>query len=122
LGRHHDKIHLHLGHREVRENRGENHAPPRLVIAQWKQYCASDNCEPANPVIAVRYQSGELSVNVQCKQAKEILFRTTEEARNRWLDFRFHIRFSRTGRGRTAQPMTVYIDEYEKWLLSENDF
>jgi hypothetical protein len=73
--------------------------PTRLVIAQWKQDCASGACDPASPVIAIRYQSGELSINVQPDTLKQVLFRTKEDIRNRWLDFRFHIRFSRLQSG-----------------------
>jgi hypothetical protein len=42
--------------------------PTRLVIAQWKQLCAKDPCDPDNPVIAVRYSDGELRITGQTGQ------------------------------------------------------
>jgi hypothetical protein len=74
----------------------------RLVIAQWKQRCAAETCTPDNPTIAVRYSSGELLVTHQTDAERRTLYRTTEELRNRWLDFRFRIRFSRQPDGLIA--------------------
>jgi hypothetical protein len=74
--------------------------PSRLVIAQWKQDCEPGKCDPASPVLAVRIRAGELSINVQSGPSKQVLFQTTGDVRNRWLDFRFHVRFSRTSTGR----------------------
>lgn len=68
----------------------------RLVIAQWKQRCeGNDSCSNDSPVIAIRYVSGKLSVTLQSDTARKTIFKTTEEVRNRWLDFKFKIRFSR---------------------------
>ncbi len=75
-------------------------APTRLVIAQWKQYCPVDACTPDNPVIALRYENGELSITLQSTAGKEVLYRTREDIRNRWLDFIFQVRFSRSQDGR----------------------
>lgn len=72
----------------------------RLIIAQWKQYCKSGNCDPANPVIAMRYMYGRLSVECKTGMKKEILYEQAEEIRNKWLDFKFNIRFSRGRNGR----------------------
>ena len=37
--------------------------PTRLVIAQWKQYCATGgNCSDDSPVLAIRYVSGALKI------------------------------------------------------------
>src|ERR1700729_2139810 len=36
--------------------------PTRLVLAQWKQLCEWTRCRPDNPVLAIRYQNGELFV------------------------------------------------------------
>jgi hypothetical protein len=66
----------------------------RLVIAQWKQVCPIENCYPDNPVIAIRYISGELLITHKVSQQKKILYRTKEDIRNKWLDFKAKIRFS----------------------------
>jgi hypothetical protein len=75
-------------------------ASTRLVIAQWKQNCPVEECTPDNPILAVRYQDGELLIAKQTTAEKEILYRTAADVRNRWLDFRFQIRFSRDASGR----------------------
>jgi hypothetical protein len=72
----------------------------RLVIAQWKLNCPRQACTPDNPVIAVRYQSGELSINKQVSERQEVLYRTGDDIRGRWLDFTFEITFSRSSNGR----------------------
>jgi hypothetical protein len=72
--------------------------PTRLVIAQWKQRCPQEACTPSSPVIAIRYSAGELRITTGPGSAT--LYRTEEEVRNRWLDFRFQIRFSGGERGR----------------------
>ena len=69
--------------------------PTRLVIAQWKQRCPQERCDPGNPVIAVRYIAGELLVTHKVGPEKTVLYRTKEDIRNKWLDFRFQIRFTR---------------------------
>jgi hypothetical protein len=71
----------------------------RLVIAQWKQNCTDGNCDPDNPVIALRYESGEFRVTLQTGPQKTVLFSQTEPILNKWLDFRFKIRFSRNPDG-----------------------
>ena len=86
--------------------------PQRLVLAQWKQVCEWTRCRPQNPVLAIRYQNGELTVTRQDETGKSILYSTTQEIRGRWLDFRFDTRFSRFGDG--DQP--GYIDA---WLNGE---
>jgi hypothetical protein len=72
--------------------------PTRLVIAQWKQECPLETCSPSNPVIAVRYSNGELRITA--RPDRETLYRTNQEVRGRWLDFKFQIRFSGGGGGR----------------------
>jgi hypothetical protein len=67
----------------------------RLVIAQWKQNCQSGNCDPNNPIIALRYSSGEFQITLQTGHDKKILYNLKDDIRNRWLDFRFNIKFSR---------------------------
>jgi hypothetical protein len=71
----------------------------RLVIAQWKQLCPAQSCTPDNPIIAIRYDRRELFITHQVSQQKQILYRTREDIRNRWLDFRFQVRFSRSPYG-----------------------
>ena len=73
--------------------------PVRLVIAQWKQYCPSDQCTLDNPVLALRYRSGELSVTLHVGPKTRALFSTRDEVRGKWLDFTFLIRFSQGDRG-----------------------
>jgi hypothetical protein len=55
---------------------------------------------PDHPVLAVRFESGELFVTKQTGRKRETLYRAGEDIRNRWLDFRFHVRFSRSQNGR----------------------
>ncbi len=69
--------------------------PTRLVIAQWKQNCQSGNCDPNNPVIALRYESGEFRISLQSGPDKMILYSSKDDIRNKWMDFKFNIRFSR---------------------------
>lgn len=136
--------------------------PTRLVIAQWKQYSESEDFSVDNPVIGVRYQSGALRVTLQIGIKKTVLFEQTDEIRNRWLDFKFNIRFSRrenghlkiwmndqqivdyTGvtayteaygynppnyfyfkmglyRDQMPETMSIYIDEYRKQQLSDDE-
>jgi len=73
--------------------------PTRLVIAQWKQDCKSENCDPDNPVIALRYSSGEFFITLQTGPNKEVLYSQKESILNHWLDFKFQIRFSRNING-----------------------
>lgn len=73
--------------------------PTRLVIAQWKQRCPIENCHPDNPVIALRYSAGELLVTHKISSQQKVLYRTTEDIRNKWLDFKFLICFSRQQNG-----------------------
>lgn len=95
----------------------------RLVIAQWKQNCSGGNCDPDNPVIALRYGSGEFLITLQTDKQRNTLFKTSEDIRNKWMDFRFDIRFSRYGDGRITCSMnnkeiiaysgvTAYAEEY----------
>jgi hypothetical protein len=76
--------------------------PTRLVIAQWKQKCPySDGfCSDDNPVLAIRYVSGRLYITLKTDSSKRTIFETTEEIRNRWLDFVFRVRFSSNNDGR----------------------
>jgi hypothetical protein len=73
--------------------------PTRLVVAQWKQRCAVESCRPDNPTIALRYSAGEFLITHQVDAERRVLYRTTDDLRNQWLDFKFRIRFSRTGDG-----------------------
>lgn len=71
----------------------------RLVIAQWKQECKSGNCNPNNPVIALRYESGLFRITLQVGLKNITLYSQAESILNKWQDFRFHIRFSRNKDG-----------------------
>jgi hypothetical protein len=84
----------------------------RLVIAQWKQHCPVGRCTPDNPTLAIRYQAGELFIALQVTAEKVVLYRTRDDIRNRWLDFRFQIRFSRSQSGRIKAWLgdTVVVD------------
>jgi hypothetical protein len=74
--------------------------PTRLVIAQWKQKCPHDSiCSGDSPVMAIRYVSGRLYLTLQTDTDEQAIFQTTEEIRNRWLDFKFRVRFSRDDKG-----------------------
>jgi hypothetical protein len=69
--------------------------PTRLVIAQWKQRCPSDNCHPDNPILALRYSSNELTITHKVAEEEDVLYRASKDIRGKWLDFRFHLRFSK---------------------------
>jgi hypothetical protein len=75
--------------------------PTRLVIAQWKQQCPKGgNCSDNSPVLAIRYISGVLKITQNIGKNRTILYQEPGEARNRWLDFKFQIRFSANESGR----------------------
>jgi hypothetical protein len=74
--------------------------PVRLVIAQWKQKCPGGAaCSDDSPVMAIRYKAGKLYITLQTDSAETTVYQTKDEVRNRWLDFKFKVRFSRTGNG-----------------------
>jgi hypothetical protein len=74
--------------------------PTRLVIAQWKQKCMGDSsCSDDSPVMAIRYVSGKLAVTIQTDSGRRTLYETTDEIRNKWLDFNFKVCFKRLGDG-----------------------
>jgi len=68
--------------------------PTRLIIAQWKQKCPTRRCSDDSPVLAIRYQSGKLFITLNTDTGRRKLYVLNEEVRNRWLDFKFLIRFS----------------------------
>jgi hypothetical protein len=87
----------------------------RLVIAQWKQYCGNEEkCGGNSPVIAVRYIGGEMIINIMKGSEKTVLFSTTEEMRNKWLDFKFKIHFPGIEKGRIEAWLN------EKQIVSYN--
>ncbi len=89
--------------------------PTRLVIAQWKQYFPNmDSDRDDSPVIAVRYADGELIINIKVGPKKVVLFSTKEEIRNKWLDFKFEIHFSRNDDGK------IYAWLNEKQIIKYN--
>jgi len=69
--------------------------PTRLVVAQWKHDCKSGDCNPSNPVIALRYSSGVFYITLQTGPKQITLFTQEETILNQWLDFKFRIKFSR---------------------------
>ena len=73
----------------------------RLVIAQWKQECSRGGiCDDNSPVLAIRYISGFLKITQNIDSHQTTLYKSKEEFRNRWLDFKFHICFSKNNNGR----------------------
>lgn len=69
--------------------------PTRLVLAQWKQACvAYATCDDNSPVVAIRYSSGIFRITQDLRSHRTILYERREDLRNRWLDFRFRIRFT----------------------------
>lgn len=75
--------------------------PIRLVLAQWKQDEKEDKVLVNNPILALRYVNGELFITLQTGEWNERikLFRTKEEVRGKWLDFKFNVKFARTKTG-----------------------
>ncbi len=74
--------------------------PVRLVIAQWKQSCGGNPlCDDDSPVLAIRYRGGRLFITHQNDTGQATIFSTTEEVRNRWLDFIFKVKFTRQAGG-----------------------
>lgn len=74
--------------------------PTHLVIAQWKQFCLNSRCLDESPVLAVRFMSGVLRITQDIGTNHPVLYREAGEFRNRWLDFKFRIRFSTNRNGR----------------------
>lgn len=69
----------------------------RLIIAQWKQKCPSNKeCSDNSPILAIRYQSGKLFITLNDDSGRKRLFELKNDCRNRWLDFKFQILFSKT--------------------------
>ena len=136
--------------------------PKRLVLAQWKQRHGKARVSVDNPLVALRYKGGELSITIQTQAKKVVHYRTMDDIKGRWLDFVCHIRHSRNKdgivrvwmngseildfRGATAysedfgyppgasfyfkmglyrddmiEPMTIYIDEFRKRRITENE-
>ena len=71
----------------------------RLVLAQWKHHDEEDQGIIGNPVVAIRYNKGILRVTLQTTTQKINLFKTREEIRGKWIDFKFEIKFTRKKNG-----------------------
>ncbi len=71
----------------------------RLVLAQWKQRDEDDKAIINNPLIALRYTSGEFLISLQTTEKRFSLYSTKEEIRGKWVDFKFKIKFTRTKKG-----------------------
>ncbi len=75
--------------------------PTRLVVAQWRQFCPETApCQDQSPVLAVRYIDGALSITQDLGGKFIEMYRTQQEFRGRWLDFRFVVRFTPNERGK----------------------
>lgn len=84
-------------------------SPVRLVIAQWKEYCIGDSCHNDSPIVALRYSSGILVISLQTGDHRINLYESSNEIRNRWIDFKFLLRFSMEQDG----ELIAYIDGKE---------
>ena len=73
--------------------------PTRLVIAQWKQYCKTEQCSDDSPVLALRYTSGILQITIQTGAHREVFYETKDDLRNKWTSFKIQSDFSRTDNG-----------------------
>jgi len=73
--------------------------PTRLILSQWKQHDENDDATITNPLIALRYNDGVFRITLQVNEEKINLFKTCEEIRGKWIDFEFHIRFTRKKSG-----------------------
>jgi Polysaccharide lyase len=74
--------------------------PTRLVIAQWKQYCPDNRpCFDDSPVLAIRYMSNVLRITQNIGKKYTIQYQKRSDFRNRWLDFKFKVRFSASENG-----------------------
>lgn len=81
----------------------------RLVIAQWKHNCQNSNCDPDNPVIAVRYESDRMFITLQTDHKRNTLYEHPEIIRGKWLDFKFIIHYTRKDEGR----LNVWLNDRE---------
>ena len=68
-------------------------------MAKWKQneFYGIHNLNKA--VLSLRYKAGELSILLETSDKKKVLYSTQLEVRGKWLDFVFHLRFSRAEDG-----------------------
>ena len=73
--------------------------PTRLIFSQWKQKDENNNATVDNPIIALRYQDGTFRITLQTKEDRMDLFKTDKEMRGKWIDFVFHIKFTRAKYG-----------------------
>jgi len=75
--------------------------PVRLVIAQWKEYCGSENmpCDNDSPIVALRYVSDTLRITLQTEPHKQHQMYKRGDIRNHWLDFDFFLKFTRKDDG-----------------------
>jgi hypothetical protein len=83
--------------------------PTRLVVAQWKQNCQDEKCDPDNPVVAVRFDYGVLRITLQVGPERLTLYEQSENNLGHWLDFKFSLRFSRRNDGQ----LNVWLNKKE---------
>lgn len=105
----------------------------RLNIAQWKERCLFDKCDPENALIGIQYVDGSLIVKKHKTKKPEILFKSSDEIRDRWIDYKFIIKFSQESDGLIQGFMnnekiidysgiTAYPKESIGYKPSENTF
>ena len=57
------------------------------------------SCHPDNPILAIRYTDGRLSITRHDEHGNALLYQSKEDVRGRWLDFRFVTRFDASSQG-----------------------
>ena len=69
-------------------------------------------------ILAIRYQSGKLFITLTTDSGRRRLYELNDEIRNRWLDFKFQVRFSNQSDGEIEaflndkNIITYKADEY----------
>ena len=84
------------------------------MLAQWRQLCEAEHCEPDRPIIAIRYEDGRVQITRQDEEQKIIVYQGHEDVRGKWLDFRIAVHFSSTADGSIEATLDRrLIVEYE---------
>ena len=65
------------------------------MIAQWRQLCEARRCRPDYPILALRLESAHLRVTRRDEGGGHV-YEGSQDARGRWLDFRFLVKFDST--------------------------
>ena len=96
----------------------------RLVLAQWKQQCPRGRaCDDDSPVLAIRYVSGVFFITQTIGEHRTTLWRTSDDVRGRWLDFKFRVIFDPGERGRIEARLddTLIVDRRGPTAYREGD-